>query len=99
MLAEAQITPAVFTVPAEVTESIEPYEKAHSVDRDKLLGLALQALDGRSDQFGEVYGQLIDDPETFTWPVEDPLLCVAIAFMQEYLPQVGTQGVRKARAL
>ena len=26
----------------------------------------------------------MEDPELFEWPLEDPLLCVAIAFMRKY---------------
>jgi|HubBroStandDraft_6_1064221.scaffolds.fasta_scaffold249415_1 hypothetical protein len=38
--AEAQITPTVLEFPGEVIEAIEAYEKAHSLDRDRLIGLA-----------------------------------------------------------
>jgi hypothetical protein len=84
MESEEQITMMLAELPDEVIEAIEDFEITHSVDRDRLLGLATIALAGRTDLLGEAWAQLIDTPESFTWPIEDPLLCVLIAFMREH---------------
>jgi hypothetical protein len=42
--------------------------------------LATIALAEQTDIVGEACAQLIDAPESFTWPIEDPLLCMEIAF-------------------
>jgi hypothetical protein len=84
MHTEALITPLVLEVPDEVIEAIETYEKAHSVNRGSLIGLAMKAQKGRIHELSQMLAWLIDDPEAFAWLFEDPLLCVAIAFMQEH---------------
>ena len=88
MEAEAE-TPIVLTVPWEVIESVEAYVEAHSVDRNKLIALAIKAQEHRIDQFVETTERLCDDPDSFAWPLEDPLLCVAIAFMQNRAKTMG----------
>jgi hypothetical protein len=81
MEAEAQITPTILEFPDDVILAIEAYEKAHSVDRDRLIGLAMKAQKGQIHQVSEVCARLIDDPESFAWPSHDPLLCIAIGFL------------------
>jgi hypothetical protein len=56
----------------------------YKVATDRLLYLATIELTGRTDLLGDACAQLIDTPESFTWPIEDPLLCVLIAFMREH---------------
>jgi hypothetical protein len=63
---EAQITMILAELPDEVIEAIEDFEITHSVDRDRLLGLAPIALAGRTDLLGQACAQLIDDPGSFT---------------------------------
>ena len=46
--------------------------------------MAIETLDDRIDLLCDAGAQLIDTPEMFTWPIEDPLLCVLIAFMREH---------------
>jgi hypothetical protein len=84
MESEEQITMMLADLPDDVIEAIEAFEITHSIDRDRLLSLATIALAGRTDLLGEAWAQLIDTPESFTWPIEDPLLCVLIAFMREH---------------
>jgi hypothetical protein len=69
--AEAQITPTVLEFPDEVIEAIEVYEKAYSVHRDLLIGLAIKAHMGRSNHVSEACTRLIADPEAFAWPIID----------------------------
>jgi hypothetical protein len=81
----AQITPMILAeLPDEVIQAIEDYEITHSVDRDRLLELATIAHAGRIDLPCQACAHLIDTPESFTWPVKDPLLCVMIAFLREF---------------
>jgi hypothetical protein len=94
-----QITMMLAELPDEVIEAIEDFEITHSVDRDRLLGLATIALAGRTDLLGEAWAQLIDTPESFTWPIEDPLLCVLIAFMREHAFRWAHKVCKKAWAL
>jgi hypothetical protein len=84
METEEQITMILAELPADVIEAVEDYERAHSVDRDRLLALATIAQARRIDLPCQACGRLIDDPESFTWPVKDPLLCVMIAFLREF---------------
>jgi hypothetical protein len=84
METEEQITMILTELPDDVVQAIEDYEITHSVTRDGLLYLAIETLDDRIDLFCDAGAQLIDTPETFTWPIEDPLLCVLIAFMREH---------------
>jgi hypothetical protein len=81
---EEQITMILAELPDDVIEAIEDFEITHSITRDRLLYLATTALTGRTDLLGDACAQLIDTPKSFTWPIEDPLLCVLIAFMREH---------------
>ena len=76
METQKQITMVLADLPDDVIEAIEDYEITHSVDRDRLLDLATIALAGRTDLLGDACAQLIDAPVSFTWPIEDPLLCM-----------------------
>jgi hypothetical protein len=40
----------------------------------------------------------MEDPDLFEWPLEDPLLCVAIAFMRKYADR-WTDKVRERLSL
>ena len=84
MESEEQITMILAVLPDDVVQAIEDYEITHSVTRDRLLYLATEALVDRTDLLSDACAQLIDTPESFTWPIEDPLLCVLIAFMREH---------------
>jgi hypothetical protein len=84
METEEQITMILAELPDDVIAAIEDYEITHSITRERRLYLATIALTGRTDLLSEAYAQLIDTPESFTWPIEDPLLCVLIAFMREH---------------
>ena len=84
METEEQITMILAELPDDVIEAIENYEIERSITRDELLYVATIALTGRTDLLGDTCAQLIDAPESFTWPIEDPLLCVLIAFMREH---------------
>jgi hypothetical protein len=84
METEEQITMILAKLPDDVIEAIEDFEITHSITRDRLLYLATIELTGRTDLLSDACAQLIDTPESFTWPIEDPLLCVLIAFMREH---------------
>ena len=79
--AKAQITPTILEFPAEVIEAIEAYEKAHSLSRDMLIGVAMKAQRGRIKHVSQACARFIDNPEAFAWPSHDPLLCIAIGFL------------------
>jgi hypothetical protein len=99
MESEEQITMMLADLPDDVIEAIEAFEITHSIDRDRLLSLATIALAGRTDLLGEAWAQLIDTPESFTWPIEDPLLCVLIAFMREHAFRWAHKVCKKVWAL
>ena len=52
-------------LPDEVIEAIEDFEITHSVDRDRLLGLATIALAGRTDLLGEAWPARAAVPQVF----------------------------------
>jgi hypothetical protein len=84
METEAQITTILAELPDDVVQAIEDYEITHPVDRDRLLELATIAVAERTDLLSDACAQLIDTPESFTWPIKDPLLCMEIAFLREH---------------
>lgn len=84
MHAEAQIEPIVLTFAPEVTLSIEKYMQKHSPEPATMIALAIEAQEHQSEIFSEAGERLMKDPDSFTWPVEDPLLCVALAFMLKH---------------
>jgi hypothetical protein len=73
-------TPMVF--PPEVLERIHAHEQEHSIDRNHLIPLAMKYTQGRTEEVVELMNRLLKDPEAFEWPIDDPLLCVALAFMR-----------------
>jgi hypothetical protein len=83
MISEAQIVPTGLEFPKEVIEAIEAYEKTHSIDRDHLIDEAFEAAKERMDESSEKFARMMEDPDSFEWPVENPLLCVLIAFMRK----------------
>ena len=84
MHAEAQVAPIVLTLPPEVIESVVAYTNDHSVEPATLIPLAIEALEHQVDEFSEACVRLLEDPDSFAWPLEDPLLCVALAFMLKH---------------
>ena len=84
MHAEAQITPIYLTFPPEVLESVEVYAREHSLEPATLIPLAIKAQENQSEKFSEAGECLMEDPDSFAWPLEDPLLCVALAFMLKH---------------
>jgi hypothetical protein len=83
MISEAKIVPTGLEFPKEVIEAIEAYEKTHSIDRDHLIDEAFEAAKERMDESSETFARMMEDPDSFEWPVENPLLCVLIAFMRK----------------
>jgi hypothetical protein len=73
-------TPMVF--PPEVLERIYAYEKEHSIDRNHLIPLAMKSTKERTEEVVELMNQLLKGPDSFEWPIDDPLLCVTLAFMR-----------------
>jgi hypothetical protein len=84
MHAEAQVAPIVLTFPPEVIESVVAYAKDRSVEPATLIPLAIKAQENQSEKFSEAGERLMEDPDSFAWPLEDPLLCVALAFMLKH---------------
>jgi hypothetical protein len=84
METEEQITMILAELYDDMIEAIEDYDTAHLVDRDRLLELATITQAGRADLLGQACAQLIDDPESFTWPIKEPFLYVEIAFSREH---------------
>ena len=80
---EAQRTPLDLKIPPIVTRSLETYTKIYAVDPAKLIPLAMEAHFDRLDLVGEEVCRLMDHPDSFDWPLENPILCVAIAFMRK----------------
>jgi hypothetical protein len=85
MEAEEQITMILAELYDDGIQAIEDYETAHLVDRDRLLELATIAQAERADLLGQACAQLIDDPESFTWPINDPFLSMKPPFRENTL--------------
>jgi hypothetical protein len=66
----------------EVRGRIYAYKKKHSQNRNELLSMAIIATKGRTEEVVELVNQFLEDPDSFEWPIEDPLLCVSVAFMR-----------------
>src|SRR5208282_5957399 len=75
--AEALVTPTVLTLPPEVIASITSYQKTHRIPREHLLDLALKAQKGRMESLVQACDCLMKGPDSFAWPLDDPLACVA----------------------
>lgn len=85
--------------PGQVIECIKTYTKEHSLDAANLIPLAMKAIhDSGGSRWIEEVELLMEDPDLFEWPLEDPLLCVAIAFMRKYANR-WTDKVREKLAL
>jgi hypothetical protein len=69
-------------LPPEVRQRIYAYAKEHSLHRDKLIMLAINSTKGRTEEVVENMDRYLKDPDSFEWPLEDPLLCVLIAYMR-----------------
>ena len=69
-------------LPPEVRGRIYAYKKKHSLNRNELLSMAIIATKGRTEEVVELVNQFLKDPDSFEWPIEDPLLCVSVAFMR-----------------
>jgi hypothetical protein len=83
MQAESQIVPTTLEFPEEVIEAIDAYERAHSVDREQMLWTLCHAREDWTRQLAESVAHLIEDPGSFEWPVDDPPLCVLIAYLRK----------------
>ena len=84
MHAEARVTPIFLTFPPRVIESVRAYAKEHSLEPGTLIPFAIRALENRLYEFSEAGERLLEDPDSFDWPLEDPLMCVALAFMLKH---------------
>jgi hypothetical protein len=60
------------------------YTEDRSVEPATLIPVAIEALEHQLDEFTEAGERLMEDPDSFAWPLEDPLLCVALAFMLKH---------------
>jgi hypothetical protein len=77
--------PTPLWLPPKVQERVLAYEKEHLIDRNGLIPAAMAAQKGRFKKVIKAVHRLREDPDSFKWPMKDPLLCVAIAFMQSCL--------------
>jgi hypothetical protein len=84
MHAEAQVTPIFLMFPPRVIERAAAYTRDHSLEPATLIPQAIKAQENQSDKFSEAGERLMEDPDSFAWPLEDPLLCVALAFMLKH---------------
>ncbi len=96
MNAEAQLEPIVLTLPLEVIESIETYTQEQATEPATLILLAIKAQGDNTERFSEAGERLMEDPDSFAWPVEDPLLCVALAFMLKHASRCGKKVHEKS---
>jgi hypothetical protein len=83
MDAEARIAPVLLLFPTKVIEAIEVYEKAHSMTRQQMIWTVCNLREDWTHKLAELLAHLIEDPASFEWPVQDPLLCVLIAYLQK----------------
>jgi hypothetical protein len=67
-----------------VIESVVVYTKERSVAPATLIPLAIKAQEHQLGKFSEAGERLMEDPDSFAWPLKDTLLCVALAFMLEH---------------
>jgi hypothetical protein len=80
---EARIAPLDLKFPPEVTQTVEAYTHEHFLNPANLIPLAMKAHVDRMDLVGEEVNRLMRNPAAFDWPLEDPILCVTIAFMRK----------------
>ena len=80
---EARIAPLDLKFPPEVTQTVEAYTQEHFLNPANLIPLAMKAHIDRLDLVGEEVNRLMRNPASFDWPLEDPILCVTIAFMRK----------------
>jgi hypothetical protein len=85
MITEEQITMILAELCDDVIQAIEDYETAHLVDRDRFLELATIAQAERADLLGQACARLIDNPESFTWPINEPFLSMNPSFHENTL--------------
>ena len=69
--------------PDEVRERVEAYREEHAIVLDELIPRAVAAQVERVDEVVKAAHRLRKDPSSFEWPIEEPFLCVAIAFVRE----------------
>src|ERR1700722_14912594 len=81
---EAQIAQIVLTCPREAIERVVAHTNDRSVEPATLIPLAIKAQENQSEKFSEAGERLMEDPDSFAGPLEDPLLCVALAFMLKH---------------
>ena len=75
--------PTSMWFPPQVLERIKAYEAEHSLDRERLVPAAMEATKERFEEVIKIMHRFREDPYSFQWPIQDPLLCVAISFMRE----------------
>jgi hypothetical protein len=80
---EARVAPLDLKFPPEVTQTVEAYTHEHLLNPANLVPLAMKAHVDRMDLIGEEVNRLMRNPAAFDWPLEDPILCVTIAFMRK----------------
>ncbi len=92
MHADAQTTPTPLHFPIEVGNAVMAYFKERSLNINHLIPVAVAAQYPRYDEFIEVAKRLHSDPDSFDWPIEDPLRCVALAFGQTMIDRLREHG-------
>jgi hypothetical protein len=84
VFAEAQIVPLVVIFPDKVVAAIKAYEKEHGIDRERLFNVAMKAQRNDIDQLKQAMELFAEDPDSFEWPVENPLLCLLIGVIWKH---------------
>jgi hypothetical protein len=78
--AEALINPTKFGFPPKVADAVNALMRERSLDLGELINLAVEHTVDRIEDISEEATRLLGNDESFDWPIEDPLYCVAIAF-------------------
>jgi hypothetical protein len=92
MEAEAQTKPTPLRFSMEVRAAVLTYVKDHPLNINHLIPIACAAQYPRHDEFIEIVKRLYVDPDSFDWPIEDPLRCVALAFHQTLIDRLHEKG-------
>ena len=92
MHAEAQTKPTPLHFPAEVGAAVLAYVKERSLNINHLIPIAVAAQYPRYAEFIEIAKFLHVAPDSFEWPLEDPLRCVALAFGETMFDRLREHG-------
>jgi hypothetical protein len=61
-----------FSFKSATTMRLQMVTKEHSLEPATLIPLAIKAQEHQSDIFCEAAARLMQDPDSFAWPLQDP---------------------------